>query len=82
MATINMRMRSGRRGIEAVINEPTQGNLGVNAANATQMAVEIASVSDYRRSFSGAILSVKAHNGLQRRHFRSIPATHPGQKKF
>jgi hypothetical protein len=46
------------------------------------MAVEIASVSDFRRSFSGAILSAKAHKGLQHRHFRSIPAAHADQKKF
>ena len=82
MDIISIRMRNGGRGIEVIINEPTQGDLASNAANATQMAVEIALVSDYRRSLSGAILSVKAHNGLQRRHFRSIPATHPGEKKF
>jgi hypothetical protein len=46
------------------------------------MAVEIASVSDCRWSFSEAILSAKAHKGLQHRHFRSIPAAQPSQKKF
>ena len=58
------------------------GEPRVNVANAAQMAVEIASVSDFRRSFSGAILSAKAHKGLQHRHFRSIPAAHADQKKI
>jgi hypothetical protein len=43
-------MRSGKNGIEAVIDEPHSGNL------VKQMAVDIASVSDGRPSFQEQFL--------------------------